>query len=89
MQVETFLGSSDLPGFDKLNGSRYRSISYQEGVPGLEADVSVGMGSVNVIWLPKMPSAPEAPLLLKEEMLLKKEELPSPPEPPKKTKVVD
>ncbi len=89
MQVETFLGSSDLPGFDKLNGDLYRSISYQEGVPGLEADVSVGMGSVNVIWLPVMPLAPEAPLLLKEEMLLKKEELPSPPEPPKKIRVAD
>jgi hypothetical protein len=83
MQVETFLGSSDLPGFDKLNGSKYRSISYQEGVPGLEAAVSIGMGSVNVIWLPEMPLPPEAPMLLKEE------KLPSPPEVPKKTRVVD
>ena len=61
MQVETFMGSSNLPGFDKLNGSKYRSVSYQEGMPGLEADVSVGMGSVNVIWLPQTPSPPKAP----------------------------
>ncbi len=103
MQVETFLGNSDLPGFDRLNGGNYRSISYQEGVPGLDADVSVGMGTVNVIWLPVLPLAPEAPILLEEELQLQQEELlqqqeeielqieqlPSPPKPPKKAKVAD
>ena len=83
MQVETFMGSSDLPGFDKLNGDLYRSVSYQEGVPGLEVDVSIGMGSVNVIWLPELPFLPVAPLLPEEE------KLPSPPKVPKKARVVD
>ncbi len=83
MQVETFLGSSDLPGFDKLNGDLYRSVYYREGIPGLEADVSIGMGSVNVIWLPKMPLPPGAPSLPKDD------KLPSPPKVPKKIRVVD
>lgn len=51
MQVETVLGSADLPGFNKTNGGIYRSISYREGVPGLQADISVGLGTINVIWV--------------------------------------
>jgi hypothetical protein len=75
IEMETFLGNSDLPGFYKMNGGKYRSVSYQEGVPGLEADVSVGMGTINVIWLPVLPLAPEAPILQEEELQRQQEEL--------------
>ena len=72
MQVEATLGSTDLPGFHQMNGGLYRSIPYIEGVPGLEADVSVGLGSVNVIWVSD------------EKSTLPLEKPPMPPKPPKK-----
>lgn len=72
MQVEATLGTTDLPGFHELNGGLYRSVPYREGVPGLDADITVGLGSVDVIWVtnemltlppepPLPPEAPEAP----------------------------
>jgi hypothetical protein len=53
MQVESSLGSADLPRFKQINDGLYRSIPYMEGAPGLKADVSVGMGSITVIWVTK------------------------------------
>lgn len=51
MEVESTLGSADLPGFREIRDGCYRSISYAEGVPGLEAKVSVGLGSMGVTWV--------------------------------------
>jgi hypothetical protein len=53
MQVESTLGSTDLPRFREINDGIYRSISYTEGAPALQADVSVGLGSITVIWVTK------------------------------------
>jgi hypothetical protein len=53
MQVEASLGSTDLPRFREIDDGMYRSISYMEGAPSLRADVSVGMGSITVIWVTK------------------------------------
>jgi hypothetical protein len=79
MQVEATLGSTDLPGFHELNGGVYRSVPFREGVPGLDAAVSVGFGSVDVIWVTnEMLSPPPEPPLPPEA-----------PEAPKKAKVVD
>jgi len=80
MQVEATLGSTDLPGFHELNGGVYRSVPYREGVPGLDAAVSVGLGSVNVIWVtnemltlpPEPPLPPEAPEAPKKAKTVKK-----------------
>lgn len=79
IHVESTLGTTDLPGFDEINGGRYRSIPYPEGVPGLEVDVSIGLGSVGVIWVTDegIPLPPKAPLP------------PEAPKAPKKAKVVD
>ncbi|MFH1009735.1 MAG: hypothetical protein V1784_00695 [bacterium] len=53
MQVESAFGSADLPRFHEIDDGIYRSISYMEGAPSLQADVSVGMGSITVIWVTK------------------------------------
>jgi hypothetical protein len=51
MEVETSMGSADLPHFDEIRDGFYRSIGYMTGNPALNADVSVGLGSVTVIWI--------------------------------------
>lgn len=53
MQVEAAFGSTDLPRFREIDDGVYRSIPYTEGAPSLRADVSVGMGSITVIWVTK------------------------------------
>ena len=53
MQLESAFGSSDLPRFREINDGLYRSVPYMEGAPSLKADVSVGMGSITVIWVTK------------------------------------
>jgi len=53
MQVEAAFGSTDLPKFREIGDGLYRSIPYMEGAPSLRADVSVGMGSITIIWVTK------------------------------------
>jgi hypothetical protein len=58
MEVESALGSTDLPGFREIRDGCYRSMTYREGVPSLDAQVSVGLGSMAVMWVERDDSRP-------------------------------